>query len=123
MRTSPAGQSFDDVRMAGTSGLEWDPRPAVCVVMASGGYPGSYAKGLEITGIEEAEALGDVKVFHAGTTVADGKLLTNGGRVLGVTALGETIAAARDRAYQAVEKIHWQGAYYRRDIAAKAIEG
>jgi len=103
--------------------LEWDPRPAVCVVMASGGYPGSYAKGLEITGIEEAEALGDVKVFHAGTTVADGKLLTNGGRVLGVTALGDTIAAARDRAYQAVEKIHWQGAYYRRDIAAKAIEG
>ena len=108
---------LDEVR------LEWDPRPAVCVVMASGGYPGSYEKGFEITGIEEAEALGDVKVFHAGTTVADGKLLTNGGRVLGVTALGDTIAAARDRAYQAVEKIHWQGAYYRRDIAAKAVEG
>ncbi|OPX23016.1 MAG: phosphoribosylamine--glycine ligase [Planctomycetales bacterium 4484_123] len=107
---------LDEVR------LEWDPRPAVCVVMASGGYPGSYEKGFEITGIEEAEALGDVKVFHAGTAAADGKLLTNGGRVLGVTALGDTIAAARERAYRAVEKIHWQGAYYRKDIAAKAVE-
>lgn len=102
--------------------LTWDPRPAVCVVMASGGYPGAYEKGFEITGIEAAEGLGDVKVFHAGTAMADGKLVNNGGRVLGVTALGETIADAQKRTYQAVEKIHWQDCYYRKDIADKAIK-
>jgi phosphoribosylamine--glycine ligase len=101
--------------------LEWDSRPAVCVVMSSGGYPGPYEKGFEITGIDAAEALGDVKVFHAGTAVSDGRLITNGGRVLGVTALGETIADAQKRAYEAVDRIHWQGCYCRRDIAAKAI--
>ncbi len=101
--------------------LEWDPRPAVCVVMASGGYPDSYEKGFEITGIEQAEALDDVKVFHAGTALADGKLVNSGGRVLGVTALGENVAAAQKRAYGAVEKIHWQDCYFRRDIASKAI--
>jgi len=101
--------------------FNWDPRPAVCVVMSSGGYPGSYGKGFEITGIAEAEALGDVKVFHAGTAVKDDKLVNNGGRVLGVTALGDTIAAAQQRAYQAVDKIHWQDCYCRKDIAAKAI--
>jgi len=101
--------------------LEWDPRHAVCVVMSSGGYPGSYAKGFEITGIADAEALGDVKVFHAGTAVKDGKLVTHGGRVLGVTALGETTAAAQKRAYEAVDKIHWRDCYCRRDIAGKAI--
>jgi len=101
--------------------LTFDSRASVCVVMASGGYPGSYEKGHEITGIEQAEALGDVKVFHAGTALKDGKLVTNGGRVLGVTALGDTIAAAQKRAYEAVEKIHWQDRYYRKDIAAKAI--
>ena len=100
--------------------LRWDPRPAVCVVMASGGYPGSYEKGFEITGVAAADEMPDVKVFHAGTAVTDGKLVTAGGRVLGVTALGDTIADARRRAYEAVEKIHWQGAYCRRDIAAKA---
>ncbi|MCK4277450.1 MAG: phosphoribosylamine--glycine ligase, partial [Phycisphaerae bacterium] len=76
----------------------------------------------EITGIEAAEALGDVKVFHAGTALSDGKLVNNGGRVLGVTALGETIADAQERAYQAVDKIRWKDCYYRRDIAAKAIK-
>ncbi len=101
--------------------IEWDPRPSVCVVMASGGYPGSYEKGKEITGIENAEALDDVKVFHAGTALADGRLVTNGGRVLGVTALGETIAAAKARAYEAVERIRFEGAHYRRDISDKAI--
>ena len=101
--------------------LSWDERAAVCVVMASGGYPGAYETGREITGIDSAEALGDVTVFHAGTSVADGKLVNSGGRVLGVTALGETIAAAQRRAYQAVEKIHWRDCYYRRDIADKAI--
>jgi len=101
--------------------LEWDPRPAVCVVMSSGGYPGAYEKGFEIGGIHEAEALGDVKVFHAGTAEADGKLVTSGGRVLAVTALGETIRDARELAYRAVDKIHWQNCYCRRDIAAKAL--
>jgi len=101
--------------------LQWDPRPAVCVVMASGGYPGSYQKGYEITGIAQAEAEPDVKVFHAGTAIADGKLVTNGGRVLGVTALGQTIAEAQRRAYEAVDKIHWQDCYCRRDIASRAI--
>jgi len=102
--------------------LEWDPRPAVCVVMASGGYPGNYEKGFEITGIDEADAMDDVKVFHAGTAVADGKLVNNGGRVLGVTGMGETIADAQKRAYEAVGKIHWKDCYCRTDIAAKAIE-
>jgi phosphoribosylamine---glycine ligase len=103
--------------------LEWDPRHAVCVVMSSGGYPGSYEKGFEITGIAEAEALGDVKVFHAGTAMKDGRLVNTGGRVLGVTALGATTAEAQKRAYQAVEKIHWRDCYFRHDIASKAIGG
>jgi phosphoribosylamine--glycine ligase len=101
--------------------LEWDERPAVCVVMASGGYPGSYEKGKVITGLDEAAQLKDVVVFHAGTKLADGRVVTSGGRVLGVTALGNTIADAQKRAYEAVEKIHFDGAYYRHDIAGKAI--
>jgi phosphoribosylamine---glycine ligase len=101
--------------------LVWDPRPAVCVVMASGGYPGDYKKGMAITGIEEANQLPDVKVFQAGTAMQDGNLVTHGGRVLGVTAVGASIAAAQKRAYEAVEKIHFEGAYYRHDIANKAI--
>jgi phosphoribosylamine--glycine ligase len=102
--------------------LQWDPRAAVCVVMASGGYPDKYEKGFEISGIDEAEKLGDdIKVFHAGTVMRDGKLVNSGGRVLGVTALGETIAAAQKRAYEAVAKVHWRGCYYRKDIGAKAI--
>jgi phosphoribosylamine--glycine ligase len=102
--------------------LKWDPRPAVCVVMASQGYPGSYEKGKKITGLKEAQQPGDVMVFHAGTTMLDGDIVTNGGRVLGVTALGKTIADAKARAYQAVDKIHFEGAYCRRDIADKAIK-
>ncbi|MCJ7545043.1 MAG: phosphoribosylamine--glycine ligase [Phycisphaerae bacterium] len=101
--------------------VEFDPRPAVCVVMASGGYPGSYAKGYEITGIDQAEALADVKVFHAGTALQDGTLVNSGGRVLGVTALGETLAEAQRRAYEAVAKIHWKDCFCRHDIAAKAM--
>jgi len=101
--------------------LKWDPRPAVCVVMASGGYPDSYEKGKEITGIETAEKLGEVKVFHAGTKMQDGKLVNSGGRVLGVTALGTTVAAAQKKAYEAVDCIEWEGAYYRKDIADKAL--
>ena len=102
--------------------LQWDPRPAVCVVMSSGGYPGEYKKGYEITGIEQAEALGDdIKVFHAGTEMRAGKLVNTGGRVLGVTALGATVKEAQARAYEAVSKIHWQDCYCRKDIAGKAI--
>ncbi len=101
--------------------LEWDPRPAVCVVMASGGYPGSYTKGHEIRGLEEAARLEDVVVFHAGTRREDGRVVTAGGRVLGVTALGEDIPAAIRRAYEAVERISWEGVHYRRDIGRKAL--
>ena len=102
--------------------LEWDQRPAVCVVMASGGYPGDYEKGKRITGLDEAEQLQDVVVFHAGTASRDGDVVTNGGRVLGVTALGRQIAEAKARAYEAVNKIKFDGAYWRRDIADKAIK-
>ena len=102
--------------------LEWDPRPAVCVVMASGGYPDDYQKGKKITGLEEAGQLEDVIVFHAGTKEENGDIVTAGGRVLGVTALGQTVADAKARAYQAVEMIGFDGAYCRRDIADKAIK-
>ena len=102
--------------------LEWDQRPAVCVVMASGGYPGDYEKGKKIVGLEEAQQLEDVIVFHAGTKDMDGDIVTNGGRVLGVTALGQTIRDAKERAYRAVDKIKFDGAYCRRDIADKAIK-
>ncbi|MHC4234231.1 MAG: phosphoribosylamine--glycine ligase, partial [Planctomycetota bacterium] len=99
--------------------LRWDPRPAVCVVMASQGYPGAYEKGKVITGLDEVAATDDVKVFHAGTRSEGNVTLTNGGRVLGVTALGETIGQARSRAYEAVDTIHFEGAFCRRDIAAR----
>ena len=102
--------------------LEWDRRPAVCVVMASGGYPGDYEKGKKITGLNEADRMKDVVVFHAGTAKQNGDIVTNGGRVLGVTALGETVAEAKARAYEAVGKIEFDGAYYRSDIADKAIK-
>ena len=101
--------------------LKWDPRPAVCVVAASGGYPGKYTTGKAITGVDDPDAMRDVKVFHSGTKIADGKLVTDGGRVLSVTALGDTIAAAQKRAYDAISKIHFEGMYYRRDIAHRAI--
>jgi len=102
--------------------LVWDRRPAVCVVMASGGYPGDYEKGKRITGLDKTEQMEDVVVFHAGTKSQDGDIVTNGGRVLGVTALGETIADAKERAYEAVDMIKFDGAYCRRDIADKAIK-
>ncbi|HZT79143.1 MAG TPA: phosphoribosylglycinamide synthetase C domain-containing protein, partial [Gemmataceae bacterium] len=101
--------------------IEWDPRPAVCVVMASQGYPGSYPKGKVITGLAEAAKLPGVKVFHAGTALENNLVVTDGGRVLGVTALGETLREAKQRAYEAVGRIHFQGAFYRRDIADKAL--
>jgi phosphoribosylamine--glycine ligase len=101
---------------------EWDPRPSVCVVMASEGYPGDYEKGRPIRGLDEAAALPDVKVFHSGTTLAEGQVVTNGGRVLAVTALGNTIAAAKLQAYTAVKCIRWPGAWCRKDIADKAMQ-
>jgi phosphoribosylamine---glycine ligase len=102
--------------------LKWDPRPSVCVVMASEGYPGDYEKGRPIRGLEEAGAIHDVKVFHSGTQLADGQVVTAGGRVLTVTALGNTIAAAKLQAYTAVKCIRWQGAWCRKDIADKAMQ-
>lgn len=101
--------------------LEWDERPTVCVVMASGGYPGDYQKGKIITGIEEAEKNKDVLVFQAGTKINNGDLVTNGGRVLAVTAIGTSVKNAKAKAYEAVGKINFQDAYYRKDIADKAI--
>jgi phosphoribosylamine--glycine ligase len=101
--------------------IEWDPRPAVCVVMASAGYPGDYGKGKPISGLDEAGKLKDVMVFHAGTAASEGRVLTSAGRVLGVTAMGKTIAEARERAYDAVARIHFDGAQFRRDIGHRAI--
>jgi phosphoribosylamine--glycine ligase len=101
--------------------LNWKPEASVCVVMASGGYPGNYTKGKPIHGLADAAKLPDVKVFHAGTALKDGQIVTNGGRVLGVTALGKDLKAAQAAAYAAVEKIHFDGAHFRNDIAAKAL--
>jgi phosphoribosylamine--glycine ligase len=103
--------------------LEWDPRPAVCVVLASQGYPGPYVKGKVIHGLDEAALLPNVKVFHAGTKVESNVIVTDGGRVLGVTALGDTLAEAKRNAYEAVERIEFAGAFYRHDIADKALTG
>jgi phosphoribosylamine--glycine ligase len=103
------------------AGLSWRPQPAVCVVMASQGYPGAYSKGKEITGLEEVARFANVKVFHAGTRREQNRLLTAGGRVLGITAWGPDLARAQAAAYQAVEKIRFDGAHYRRDIGAKAL--
>jgi phosphoribosylamine--glycine ligase len=100
--------------------LVWDPRSSVCVVIASQGYPGSYAKGKVITGLEEAARLPDVKIFHAGTRRENGLVVTDGGRVLGITALGETLDEARQRAYEAVSRIHFPGLFFRKDIGSKA---
>ena len=101
--------------------LAWDPRPAVCVVMASKGYPKSYKKGLAISGLEKAAGMPDTVVFHAGTRKSGNKLVTDGGRVLGVTSLGKDIAGAIDQAYGAVECIQWKDVHYRRDIGMKAL--
>ncbi len=101
--------------------LEWHPDPAVCVVAASGGYPGEFPKGLEISGLEEASRVPGVQVFHAGTTARGGKILTAGGRVLSVAATGKTHAAARDAAYRSMSLIRFDGIHYRRDIGLRAI--
>lgn len=119
---------FAQICLAATRGelaqqqCEWDPRPAVTVVMAAGGYPESYHKGDPIEGITEAEAMSDVKVFHAGTLQTDSGIITNGGRVLSITAQGDSIAAAQQQAYAAVDKITWNNVYFRRDIAHRALD-
>jgi phosphoribosylamine--glycine ligase len=101
--------------------LEWDPRPAVCVVMASEGYPGRYQRGYPIRGLADAQKLPNVKVFHAGTATSGGEIVTDGGRVLGVTALGTSISAAKLQAYTAVKCIRWNGAWCRKDISDQAL--
>jgi phosphoribosylamine--glycine ligase len=113
-----------DASASGTLGrleLKWKPEPSVCVVMASGGYPGSYPKGKVINGLAAANTMPHTKVFHAGTALKDGQIVTNGGRVLGVTALGKDLRTAQAAAYAAVEVIKFDGAHFRRDIAAKAL--
>jgi phosphoribosylamine--glycine ligase len=110
-----------DGKLEELGALKWDPRPAVCVVMASEGYPGSYEKGRAIRGLNEAAAIPDVKVFHAGTEIVDGQVVNTGGRVLGVTALGSTLSAAKLQAYTAVKCIRWPGAWCRKDISDKAL--
>ena len=101
--------------------LDWDDRACVCVVCASGGYPGNYEKGKEISGLDQAAKMKDIMVFHSGTKKQDSKILTNGGRVLGVTGLGNTIKEAIDYTYKAVEKIKFEGMHYRKDIGARAL--
>ena len=110
-----------DGRLGEIGPLEWDERPCTCVVMASEGYPGDYEKGREISGLANADALEDVKVFHAGTEISEGQVVTNGGRVLGVTAMGNTISQAKLNAYSGVKEIRWRGAWCRKDISDKAL--
>ena len=113
-----ANQTLDAVE------LDWRDEYAVSVVLTSAGYPGSYEKGKVITGIEDAEAMENVTVYHAGTRVdEDGQVLTNGGRVLNVTALAPTFEAARDLAYEACEKIDFEGKTLRHDIGLRALRG
>jgi len=99
--------------------IEWDERACVCVVLVSGGYPGEYSKGMEIKGLQRLVGRGDVTVFHSGTRLAGGRCLSDGGRVLGVSALGRDIKEAAASAYSAAGEIDFEGMHYRRDIAAK----
>lgn len=101
--------------------FRWKPGASACVVAASGGYPGSYTNGHRIAGLDEAAKVPGVVVFHAGTALVDGKILTNGGRVLAVTATGDTLQEALDRAYAGIGKIRFEGMYYRRDIGRRAL--
>ena len=100
--------------------IEWSDEACACVIIASGGYPKSYKKGLEITGLENGQ-LGGVTVYHAGTALKDGKLVTSGGRVLGVTALGKDLKSALEKSYAAVEKINFEGKHFRKDIGKRAL--
>jgi phosphoribosylamine--glycine ligase len=102
--------------------IKWKPESAVCVVMASGGYPGNYEKGKKIAGLDRAAGFPKVLVFHSGTAMKNGDIVTDGGRVLGVTGLGPSVAAAIDNAYKGAREIRFEGAHYRRDIGARALE-
>ncbi|MFH1148079.1 MAG: phosphoribosylamine--glycine ligase [Pseudomonadota bacterium] len=104
-----------------TVSIEWDPRPAVCIVMASKGYPGNYEKGKVIKGLEAAAKMEGINVFHAGTALKEDRAVTGGGRVLGVTAVGDNIKNAIDRAYAAAGAITWEDSYYRKDIGHRAL--
>jgi phosphoribosylamine--glycine ligase len=112
-----------DGKLADVPDFQVDPRACVGVVMASAGYPEAYQAGRRVTGLAEAEGLPGVAVFHSGTRRRAGDVLTAGGRVLCVTALGEGLREARDRAYEAVGRIRFEGALHRRDIAARAVPG
>jgi phosphoribosylamine--glycine ligase len=101
--------------------VKWADKSSVCVVLASEGYPGSYKKGEEVSGLDEAEGLIGSYVFHAGTIKKDNKIFTSGGRVLGVTALGDSLKDAQEKVYEAVKKISYKNIYYRKDIAGRAI--
>jgi phosphoribosylamine--glycine ligase len=101
--------------------IEWHDMAAVCVVMASGGYPGDYRKGDIISGLDVAAGMDDLFVFHAGTGEQDGRFIATGGRVLGVTGRGTTVAAAIAKAYEGVAAISWEGVHYRTDIGRKAL--
>jgi phosphoribosylamine--glycine ligase len=103
------------------SSIEWHDKAAVCVVMASGGYPADFEKGLPITGLDAAAKIEDLVVFHAGTAYRDGMVVNKGGRVLGVTGLGDDVAAAIERAYLGVKEVSWENAQYRKDIGQKAL--
>ncbi|GAG82818.1 unnamed protein product, partial [marine sediment metagenome] len=109
-------------RKLGDIKVEWEEKSCVCVVVASGGYPGKYEKGKEIFGLEKSAQLKDAIVFHAGTSVKEGKIVTSGGRVLGVTALDSNLKSAIDRAYQAVSLIKFEKMYYRKDIGKKGLK-
>jgi phosphoribosylamine--glycine ligase len=102
--------------------IEWDKRAAVCVVLASKGYPGEYEKGKEISGLNDTKALKDAVVFHSGTSLKNGKVVTYGGRVLGVTAMADTIESAIKRAYSVVHMVKFDGMHYRSDIGRKALK-
>lgn len=112
--------SITDERLSGAD-IQWKKEASVCVVLASGGYPGKYEKGKIISGLDEVKAMDGVEIFHAGTAFNNNQIVTNGGRVLGVTALGRDIKDARDKAYEAIKKIHFEGMHYRKDIADKAL--
>jgi len=114
-------EAIHDGRLS-TLEIKWKPEAAVCIVMASGGYPGNYEKGKKITGLDTAAGLKGVLVFHSGTAIKNGDIVTDGGRVLGVTGLGPAVAAAIDNAYKGARAISFDGAHYRRDIGARALE-
>ena len=109
-------------RLEELDSVVWDPRPAVCVVMAAEGYPNNYRKGHPIRGLESAAKVPNAKVFHAGTQLEHGNVVTTGGRVLGVTALGDSVANAKLNAYTAVKEIRWEGAWCRKDISDGAMQ-